>query len=968
MEIILLSLRFVLKRTIAFMRFIVSLLLVNIVLFSGVALATNYYVTNLNDSGTGSFREALTMANDNDKIIFNPAISSGTILLNSPLPDTDKQNLNIQKGRNVSLFLLNSSGGSGANIWDVDQTKNIYGALPEINITVNEISNQESFEKLTIDRFSDLDSINATSVVASKKYSNRTHGLYANDILDIGEFSGSIKIRGENVYSYGMRTKGIMTIDEFSGSVDILCSGPKNYTMAIGLSSSAGGGKVSSIDKFSGSIKVESKKEYAIALQATDGELYIDEFSGTIESIAEFKHATGIYAKDITINEFSGSIQTSTKGRSTYGMYAQESLNGSDGKLMNISGSVIVSANGRAETDDEKERAAGIAAGQGLNINVTGTIQAIDTSGANNAFAILGDMYGGGGTYDDTVVLGNGASVTGQIDLAGGIDLLTLEGSGTLDGNVNGITTMTKTGAGTWTTTGEINANTLNINQGTLLISDNNTHTFDDINLQSDGILTVDIRSREDPIIKTNNTMTNNGQIHFLLNTLIPSYSKFNLISSGTISGEGIYTTSSPFFFITIIDNKIVGTKKGYADLFIGGGDPNVQAIASLFDTHTSNPDSDIATILLANIETSVSLDEVIDKLRQLFPVTISKILVGNSRLFSSEAQKRMEKMRAFYTMMPSQSITSDVAEFGSRPMVNANSSLSELMTWQNLNTDRNYIYLYMLGNKNKIDSHSNSGGYFYNGYDSDTTVLFGGFDRRLSKKILAGVSFGYTVTDVDYNDTGQSSADLKSYNSALYGSWFDNGWYLDTIISAAYHQHKTKRDIVFLDRTANSDSHGYTMSIKAIGGYDFKLKNFNLTPMLSLEYTSVRQNGYTETGTDLINISMKSMTTNSFQTGLGGKITMPWETKTYHIIPELSVMWMHEPFDRTQTLDLTMPGISDTAYTYVTDKPEPNSLHLGLGVSILRNSGTDIFVKYQGEFKKHNENHILSIGAQVQF
>ncbi len=140
-----------------------------------------------------------------------------------------------------------------------------------------------------------------------------------------------------------------------------------------------------------------------------------------------------------------------------------------NGVPLAISGTVSASAHGQAVA---------IAAPQGLNLNVTGSLLATDSSGSGEAYAIRAGTYDRwthdwipGGAVDDTIVLGDGASVVGKIDLGGGTNLLTLDGAGAMSGVVSNINTMTKSGAGVWSTDGDITANALSVLGGTLNVN-----------------------------------------------------------------------------------------------------------------------------------------------------------------------------------------------------------------------------------------------------------------------------------------------------------------------------------------------------------------------------------------------------------------------------------------------------------------------------------------------------------------
>src|SRR5262245_25786601 len=94
-------------------RFVVSLSLVLIVLFYVPAKAATLVVTNLNDSGSGSLRDALASAAASDTITFAPGLA-GSIPLASPL--TISQTITIQGPGAVTLAL---DGQTNVRVIDV---------------------------------------------------------------------------------------------------------------------------------------------------------------------------------------------------------------------------------------------------------------------------------------------------------------------------------------------------------------------------------------------------------------------------------------------------------------------------------------------------------------------------------------------------------------------------------------------------------------------------------------------------------------------------------------------------------------------------------------------------------------------------------------------------------------------------------------------------------------------------------
>jgi len=205
--------------------------------------------------------------------------------------------------------------------------------------------------------------------------------------------------------------------------------------------------------------------------------------------------------------------------------------------------------------------AVAVGAANGINLSVTGALQAIDTSGSGKAYAIAAgtsgtNIWSVGGAVNDIVSLGNGASVTGRIELGGGTNLLTLDGAGILNGGVNNITTMTKTGSGTWATSGQLNTNDLAVRAGTLSLS--SASVGRDLTVDANSVLDINVLQADSASVQIANTFTNNGEVSFSLEGLSPSETSFTVLTSGNpILGSGIYTSSSPLLTVNIVGNNI---------------------------------------------------------------------------------------------------------------------------------------------------------------------------------------------------------------------------------------------------------------------------------------------------------------------------------------------------------------------------------------------------------------------------
>jgi outer membrane autotransporter protein len=932
----------------------------------GTGWAANLWVTNLDDSGVGSLRTAIASAADGDTIIFNSSLS-GTITLASDLSALNS--VTLKGGDGVTLV---RSGSSTIKTLTVATGKTLAGDLA-MDVQAKNLSGNRAFGLSGVNglKISTLSgSVSATGNIPtyglytlgpvaittlSGKVSATTSGENANGIysdidMSLTSLSGSVSATASTNEAYGLYSVANMTMNELSGSVSATAGGYKAYglnsvadinvsNLSGAVSATAGtynaGGLYSvadmTIKDLSGTVSATAGGHGAYGLNS-GGDISVSNLSGTVSATAGTYHANGLFSvADMTMNDLSGTVSATTGTFGALGIHSFGSLKNSAGGATDISGSVTAKANGLAVA---------VSANSGMNLYVTGTLNAKDTSNSGKAYAIAAGTANGknwttGGNYADTVILGRGASVTGAIDLGLGTNLLTLEDAGTLLGNVSNITTLTKSGSGTWNTTGNIRTGDLKVDDGTLLVNVTQSGT---------------------PTVVATGTVTNNGVIKFNLDGTITS-SSFPVLSSGVgLAGTGTYTTNSVFLTAAINNKNVDLNKRTFSDVF-SGTNSNWTKLASSLDANYATASDDLSS-LISNLEqssTQAEADAAMDQLSSLLLTQSMDMSVGASQLQSSTTQMRMADMRSHQIYL-AQKERNDRDDPDTWPQVAAIGDLSGMLH-RSPENDPNGLYMRGMGRTGSIDSH---GG--YNGYDYNSGLISGGYDRVVQDNFLLGVSLGYSTTGAKYKDAGGSTSTLNSSTLGLYGSWFEDAWYVDTILSGTYNTYDTKRELPSLGLTAKADSTGHTLSAKTEGGYRFDFNGYGLTPRTSLEYTRFHQEGYTESGAGAANMIINDTNANFLESGLGAKVDHIWEADFGQIIPEASAMWMHEWMTQDRQITYSMTGMPGTMFSQTTAESSNDSLQLGAGVRFLLEDGPILTARYQGELQQYARSHSIML------
>ena len=170
------------------------------------------------------------------------------------------------------------------------------------------------------------------------------------------------------------------------------------------------------------------------------------------------------------------------------------------------------------------------------------------------------------------------------------------------------------------------------------------------------------------------------------------------------------------------------------------------------------------------------------------------------------------------------------------------------------------------------------------------------GGDYRLRDNLLVGLATGYSNTSSSFYGSGGSvTANTLPFNA--YASYFPGSLYAYGSVGYALNLYDLKRGINFggLARTASSYTSGNQFNLYGETGYDLRLSRFILTPSVTLGYSALWIGGFTEQGAGSLNLKVASQSADSLQTGLGGRLTVPFEVGSVTLVPQGYAFYQHE-------------------------------------------------------------------------
>jgi uncharacterized protein with beta-barrel porin domain len=246
--------------------------------------------------------------------------------------------------------------------------------------------------------------------------------------------------------------------------------------------------------------------------------------------------------------------------------------------------------------------------------------------------------------------------------------------------------------------------------------------------------------------------------------------------------------------------------------------------------------------------------------------------------------------------------------------------------------------------------SGSRDSGVTTTAYDYQQSGYALGYEQRVGVAVV-GVSVGRVENLVKAEGlTGRDHVNSDLYS--MYGSYSHSGRYLDGIVSYGTNAFDHERWIVVGDSmfAAEGTHDGHVFSAGLNGGQLFDVGRWVLGPYASLQYTSQREQGFTESGGDLAAV-MPDRSTRSLVSTLGGRIGRRIAQGNGEWLPELAITWRHDHALDDGDVTASYVGSPGIGFTVDGEENERDSAQVGLGVSY-RSAGFAARLTYRTEFR----------------
>lgn len=661
--------------------------------------------------------------------------------------------------------------------------------------------------------------------------------------------------------------------------------------------------------------------------------------------------------------------------------------------------------------------------GDEVDFNNEGTITidvaqyGIDTSAGDDVFTNTGTIsitnaehgiYLGSG---DDVLTTSGAlnfdSIVEEVLNGGsGHDILNLQGTDALgiEGDIENFEDLYKSGAGSWTLNGDVEAyNSVVVSEGTLIVNgdlDNNyadgvsvasgatfggdmvvygdvmvggtiapgnsigTVHIDGADYYQDDGATYEVEvgsfEESDLILVTGGDGGGTAYLHdgALVNVTSVGYVAdgdiFTILQADTL--DSFYNAAGLSYSSIVLDYeyvddeddtvKLAATRTPYEELVSSNAAGAGNALIDLAD----NGDLDAAAAL-GQVDNSGNTDDLEDGLGSLAPEMYPELVDFSSRELHTTA------LMGYMTNMHVASNFKSQADVASNKMTAAGPALSRMAAFDDRESGISG-WARLVGTSGSQDKDGD-----LQGYDFDTYGLSVGFDNKVSSNLLLGLGFGMASSDVDFDNYSQST-DVDGYFGSFYGSYATGNIYVDAALSYASNDYDSDRYVTLADAKASSSTDGTELGLYVGGGLTMvNTETMYFVPTASLSWATVDIDGFTENGATPFNLDVDDYDADSLVATLGFR----WGGKMGMMEPELRLAWAHEFGDTDRDVTARFDGTT-TTFTIDGVEPDEDSALIGLGADFFVGENMTIYLDYDGEFRSDFDAHSLSGGLRYNF
>jgi uncharacterized protein with beta-barrel porin domain len=251
------------------------------------------------------------------------------------------------------------------------------------------------------------------------------------------------------------------------------------------------------------------------------------------------------------------------------------------------------------------------------------------------------------------------------------------------------------------------------------------------------------------------------------------------------------------------------------------------------------------------------------------------------------------------------------------------------------------------------------------NGYDADSYSFTLGFDGDISEDTLVGLAFSYSEADIDGDTIANNQLDIEGYQLTGYASYtLDESAFVDVLVTVGSNSNEASRQVNIgtINLAAKADYDSWFTRVYSAIGRDYQVnEQLTITPMLSLSYTYIDEDSYTEKGLGGFGLDVKGRDEESAVAGLD--ILGVYDVDDQNRITA-HVGMGYEMLSGSTIVSSSFIGGGSVFKTEGPDR-DPENYRFGVGYELNASDSLELRVNYDYEAAEEYDNQILSATAR---
>ncbi len=277
--------------------------------------------------------------------------------------------------------------------------------------------------------------------------------------------------------------------------------------------------------------------------------------------------------------------------------------------------------------------------------------------------------------------------------------------------------------------------------------------------------------------------------------------------------------------------------------------------------------------------------------------------------------------------------------------------------------------------------------------FDFRANTITAGVDYRFSDRFVLGVALSHSSGTADFTD-GTGRLDSHNNSASLYGTFYNNAFYLDLIGTYGHIAYDATRSTTFSINPntvgAPSNCSGGDCSVNTTGstgaqqlaastnlGFSFNAGGLVWGPDVAVDYTHIKVNGYSENDPSQsgLGLTYGDDIGESLIAKAGGHFSYAVKTSFGVLLPEARIHYIHEFQDQQRSLGVHFTNDPDAGtpigpvsnFMVFTDPPTRNYFDWAAGVSAQFAFGISAFADYNAIQSSVQRLHDIAFGLRIE-